>query len=45
MEKHSHSTMEQCFFFLRGKAVLPFEGKKLIHHEVDFTQMKYSEPH
>ena len=44
-EEHTHTTMEEYFFFLNGKAVLTIKGKSIECQANDFVQVKSGESH
>ena len=44
-EEHTHTTMEEYFFFLNGKAILTIQGKNLECQANDFVQVKSGENH
>lgn len=42
---HSHATMEEYFFFLKGEAALTIDGKRIRCHEGDFVQITKGTSH
>lgn len=45
IDKHRHESMEECFLFVKGKATLTVEDKKLNCTNGDFVAVRCGEAH